>query len=268
MAGDDARDQTAATPARSRREPPPFRRLAVRRVEDLTPRLRRIVVGGPELAGFDEPDPASSIRLLLPPRGGTAVVMPTWNGNEFVLPGGERAPIRTFTPRHLDPDALELTVDVVVHEGGAASDWATAATPGAETAVSGPGRGYDVEAGAADYLLAGDETAVPAISQLLEVIPSATRVLVHVEIADESARLELPHHPNAEISWHLLPDGAEPGAAFVGAVEALAEIPEAVWVAGEAAAVQRVRTHLADVRGRPRSTVTVRGYWKRGRSAT
>ena len=257
-----------ATSMRARREPPPFRRVTVQRVEDLTPRMRRIVLGGPELDGFDEPGPASSVRLLLPPTGEDAIVMPTWNGNEFVLPTGERAPIRTFTPRHLDGDARELTVDIVVHAGGAASDWAAAVVPGAETAVSGPGRGYDVETDVADYLLAGDETALPAIGQLLEVIPREIDVQAHVEIAEEAARLDLPAHPRAEITWHVLPDGDEPGAAIFAAVEGLDEIPEAVWVAGEAAAVQRVRTHLADVRGRPRSTVTVRGYWKHGRSAT
>lgn len=265
MASDD---EEASAAIRTRREPPPFRRVTVQRVDDLTPRMRRIVVGGPELEGFDQPDPASSVRLLLPPRGGTTIVMPTWNGNEFVLPSGERAPIRTFTPRHLDAAACELTVDVVVHDGGAASDWAAAARPGAETAVSGPGRGYAVETGAGGYLLAGDETAIPAISQLLEAIPGRIDVSVHVEIADERARLDLPEHPAAAVNWYVLPEGGEPGDAFVAAIEGLDEIPEAVWVAGEAAAVQRVRTHLAEVRGRPRSTVTVRGYWKKGRSAT
>ena len=35
-----------------RRAPPAFRRLAVRRIDDLTPRMRRFVLGGPELEGF------------------------------------------------------------------------------------------------------------------------------------------------------------------------------------------------------------------------
>jgi NADPH-dependent ferric siderophore reductase len=253
---------------RSRREPPPFRRVAVRRVEQLTPRLRRIVLGGPELAGFEVPEPAASVRLLLPPPGEREIVMPTWSGNEFQLPDGQRAPIRTFTPRVFDTDAHELTIDVVLHDGGAASDWAREAEPGIGTAVSGPGRGYEVDTDATTYLLVGDETALPAIGQLLEVIPHGIEVQVHVEIADDSARLDLPAHPHAEVHWHVATGGAEPGDAFVAAVEGLDEIPDGVWVAGEAAAVQRVRTHLAEVRDRPRSTATVRGYWKKGRSAT
>lgn len=261
-------DDAPPSTFRSRREPPRFRTLEVRRVGDVTPRMRQIVLGGPELEGFDDPGPASSVRLLLPPPGHDTIVLPTWAGNEFVLPDGARAPIRTFTPRRFDAAAGELTIEVVLHEGGAASDWARAATPGAVTAVSGPGRGYDVEHDAGSYLLAGDETALPAIAQLLETIGPDTTVEVHVEIADPSARQELPAHPRLHATWHLAEPGAAPGSAFVAAIEGLDEIAEAVWVAGEAAAVQRVRTHLADVRGRPRSTVTVRGYWKTGSSGT
>ena len=38
-----------------------------------------------------------------------------------------------------------------------------------------------------------------------------------------------------------------------------------VWVAGEAAAVQRIRRHLFEERGLSRAQATVRGYWKHGR---
>ncbi|MBW3546879.1 MAG: siderophore-interacting protein [Actinobacteria bacterium] len=252
----------------ARREPPPFRRVVVRTVEQLTPRMQRIVVGGPELEGFEVPEPAASVRLLLPPPGEDSLVMPEWDGNQFKLPTGERAPIRTFTPRYLDTERLELTLDIVVHEGGVASEWARSAEPGLEAAVSGPGRGYALDAAAPAHLLAGDETAIPAISQLLELLPPGTPLRVHIEIADASARLQLPPHPEAEVTWHELAPGSRPGDALVAAVEAVEEISGAVWVAGEAASVQRIRKHLFDARGLPRSAATVRGYWKMGRSAT
>lgn len=251
----------------TRREPPKFRRVEVRSIEHLSPRLRRFVLGGAELAGLEIDEPAASVRLLLPRRDGE-LEMPTWTGNQFELADGSRAPIRTFTPRYLDTASLELTLDIVVHDGGAASDWADAAQPGDEVAVSGPGRGYEIDTGASGYLLAGDETAIPAISQLLEEMPETIPVEVIIEIADERARLDLPAHPRAAVTWQLLDPGAEPGAALVTAVTGLDEIPPAVWVAGEAASVQKIRKHLFEQRGRSRSDVTVRGYWKKGRSAT
>lgn len=258
-----------AAPGRTtRREPPTFRRVAVRHVEDLTPRMRRIVLGGPELDGFALDLPAASVRLLIPPAGEHELVMPTWAGNQFELPDGRRAPIRTFTPRHHDPDSHALTIDVVRHGTGAASAWVSGAAPGAEAAVSGPGRGYQIDARARSHLLMGDETALPAIAQLLEALDPAIPVAVHVELGAPEGRLALPDHPGARVTWHEPPDGAEPGATLVDAVRALAEVPDGVWVAGEAAAVQRIRTHLFDERGLTRSQATVRGYWKQGRSAT
>lgn len=253
---------------RTRRPPPPFRRVAVRRTSALSPRLRRVVLGGPELDGMEPPEPAASVRLLLPPDDGEAIVMPTWTGNQFELPDGRRAPIRTFTPRHFDPEALELTIDVVLHERGAASDWARDAAPGDEVAVSGPGRGHLVDEAAAGHLLVGDETAIPALGQLLEALPDDVAVEVHVEVADGTARVDLPAHPGAEVTWHELGAGRPPGDAMAAAVEAIDSIPDAVWIAGEAAAVQRLRKHLFEGRGMDRSSVTARGYWKHGRSAT
>ena len=252
----------------ARREPPRFRSVVVRSVEQRSPRMQRIVLGGPELEGFEVAEPAASVRLLLPPPGEDAIVLPEWDGNQFKLPSGKRAPIRTFTPRHVDTERLQLTLDIVVHGGGVASEWARSAEPGTEAAISGPGRGYEIDAAASTFLLAGDETAIPAISQLLERLPPETAVQVHIEILDRRARLQLPSHPKAEVAWHELPRGSRAGDALVAAVEALDENPDAAWVAGEAASVQRIRKHLFDARGMARSAATVRGYWKMGRSAT
>jgi NADPH-dependent ferric siderophore reductase len=253
-----------------RREPPRFRRVEVHRVEQRSPRLLRVTLHGGELSGFTVPDPAASVRLLVPSPGSDELVMPTWNGNEFLLPGGGRPALRTLTPRRVDAGSGALEVEIVVHGGGVLSTWAEAIAEGAQgapAAVSGPGRGYRVDEDAPAFVLAGDETAIPAISQLLEVLPRAAAVDVHVEVADPDARLDLPDHPRASVRWHDLPAGAVPGAALVDAVAAIDLLPDArVWAAGEAAAVQRIRRHLFDERGVPRSHATVRGYWKHGRA--
>lgn len=234
-------------------------------VQALSPRLVRVTLAGPELDGFTVDQPAASVRLLLPSPGSSQLVMPTWDGNEFLLPGGERPAIRTLTPRRLHDDGLD--VDIVLHGGGIASSWAARAEPGDEAAVSGPGRGFDVDPDVRSYLLAGDESAIPAISQLLEAIPDGTSIDVRVEVGDPDARLELPGHPGATVTWHDLDPDARVGDALVAAVES-AEIADGthVWVAGEAAAVQRIRKHLAGDRDLPRSRTTVRGYWKVGRT--
>jgi len=262
---------TTPTP-RLRREPPQFRSVSLVRREPITPRLVRCTFAGDDLAGFPTPDPAASVRVLFPAPGTTELVMPEWNGNEFLMPGSDggtrlRPYLRTFTPRFTRADANELDVDVVLHGGGVASSWVEAAEPGAPAAISGPGRGYAVTSDAPPHLLAGDETAIPAMSQLLEALPASTPVVVHVEINDASARHDLPHHPSAEVHWHELPAGAPHGDTLVAAIEAASiDDDTRVWAAGEAAAMQRIRRHLLESREIPRPRTTIRGYWKHGRA--
>ncbi|GAC1478736.1 MAG: siderophore-interacting protein [Acidimicrobiales bacterium] len=222
---------------------------------------------GPVVAALTVTEPAASVRLLLPTPGLTGLVLPAWDGNEFLLPTGRRPTIRTFTPRRVDPAALELDVDIVVHGPSPASDWARRARPGDEVAVSGPGRGTTIDRHASRFLLAGDETAIPAISQLLEALPPTARVDVRIEIGHADARLVLPDHPAANEMWTVLGAGRPPGDSLVGAVEAAAiEAGSHVWAAGEAAAMQRIRRLLFDERGLSRAQTTIRGYWKHGRA--
>ena len=250
-----------------RREPPAFRRVHLVSVAPLSPWMVRVRLTGSDLEGLEITEPAASVRLLLPSNGARDLVMPTWDGNEFLLPDGTRPVIRTFTPRRFDPVAPTLDLDIVLHDGGPASDWAAGASPGAEAAVSGPGRGFEIDPTTREYVLGGDECAIPAISQLLEELPGSVTVHVHVEVARPDARQALPAHPGATVTWHDLEPGDRHGSALVAAVEQASIGPDAhVWVAGEAAAVQRARKHLFDVRDVPRARATVRGYWKHGRA--
>ncbi|HEY3721872.1 MAG TPA: siderophore-interacting protein [Acidimicrobiia bacterium] len=250
---------------RIRREPPVFRPARVAAVEPRSPWMVQVTIAGPALEGLGVDEPAASVRLLLPSPGTEDLVVPEWNGNEFLLPDGSRPAIRTLTPSRKRADARELVVSVVLHDAGVASAWA--ADPlGAEVALSGPGRGYAVDPDASDLLLAGDESAIPAIEQLLEVLPAPASVQVHVEVAHPDARLPLDERPGRTITWHDLPPGGEPGDTLVHAARGARIDPTTwVWAAGEAAAMQRIRKHLFDECELPRPQAVVRGYWKRGR---
>ena len=232
----------------------------------LTPRMARVTVAGPELEGFELTEPAASVRLLIPTSGTTELVMPEWTGNEFRLPNGDRPILRTFTPRRLHPDRPALDIDIVLHPGGATAGWAVEAKPGDPAAVAGPGRGYRVDPGAPAFFLAGDETAIPAIAQLLEEIPADIPVRAVIEIAHPEARLDLPEHPSARVAWRERDADRAPGAALVDAVRA-ADLggDTKVWVAGEAGSLFHIRRNLLEERALPRGNVTVRGYWKHGR---
>ncbi|HZQ83471.1 MAG TPA: siderophore-interacting protein [Acidimicrobiales bacterium] len=241
---------------RTRRPPPPLQLVTVADVVRVNPRLVRIVFTG-DLAHYEGVAPAASLRLLV---GGPGEPhLPEWNGNEYLLTDGTRPPIRTLTP--LRPTGRTLEVEIVDHGRGAVSSWAAdAAAPGQWAALSGPGRGYEVP-DAPDFLIAGDESAVPAIGQLLESLPPRAQTSVHVEAAEPAARVALAR----DAEWHF--GASTPGEAIVDAARSAAIGPSTrVWVAGEAAAVQRVRRHLFEERGIARPMTWVRGYWKHGRA--
>ena len=46
--------------------------------------------------------------------------------------------MRSFTLRRFDPEALELDIEIVAHEGHASS-WARSVAPGARVGITGPG---------------------------------------------------------------------------------------------------------------------------------
>ena len=116
-------------------------------------------------------------------------------------------------------------------------------------------------------MLLGDETAIPAIEQLLGVIPASMAVDVHLEIEHPDARLALPDHPAATVVWHHAVDIEPPGTSLRRAIAGtIVTGGTRIWAAGEAASMQAIRKHLFDERATPRSHTTIRGYWKVPRS--
>lgn len=245
-----------------RREPPPLIAVTVAARIERSPRLLRLTFEGPAIHLLAA-EPAASVRLLVPTPGTDELVIPTWNGNEFLLPGAIRPSLRTFTPLGSDPTADRLDLEIVRHPGGAVSEWAEACGPGSPAALSGPGRGYEIDLDASTFHLLGDETAMPAIAQLLETLPLSATVDIHLEVDTDAAIVALPEHPGATVTWHPREPDARPSARLVAAAANLDEIDAStqVWAAGEAAAMQAIRKKLKE-RGVPRAQATIRGYWK------
>lgn len=268
---------------RARREPPPFRHATVVAVEPRSDRLVRLTLAGPDLRDLDIGLPAASVRVLVPRPdervgtaagagsgpGAAAVTLPTWDGNEFLFADGRRPPIRTLTPVRLDPEAGALDVEVVLHGAGPLSTWVAGGPLGDPTAVSGTGRGYTIDPSAPAFVLAGDESALPAIGVLVDALAAAAPTIpvrVIVEAVDPTVTVDLPSHAGTDVRWVGLGEHDRPGDALGRAIESLDLEPGTrLWVAGEAAGVHRIRGHLFEERGLPRSQAVVRGYWKVGR---
>lgn len=177
------------------------RRLQVLRVVDITPRMRRITLGGPELAGFVSLGSDDHIKLLFPQNAAeqAALESPTFS----IKGDGPQPAMRDYTPRRFDLDTGELDIDFVLHGDGPASTWAEQAQVGQHLHIGGP-RGSMIVPDIFDsYLLIGDETALPAIGRRLEELPAGRKVLAVIEIADAAEQQTLESAADVEIIWVL-----------------------------------------------------------------
>ena len=170
------------------------RRLDVLRVTNLTPRMRRITLGGAELAGFASVGSDDHIKLLF-------ACTPEEQQAIDARDGGARPTMREYTPRRIDLANLELDIDFVLHGDGPASTWAAQAAPGQTLDIAGPRASMVVPDIFDSYLLIGDETAIPAIARRLEELPAGRQVLAVIQIEDEQERQALASKAQVEVIW-------------------------------------------------------------------
>ena len=242
-----------------------FRPLQVLRTEELTPSMRRVVVGGPALEGFDSPAPDDHVKLFFPNAAGEFVV-PTMTEHGPRYPEGqEPSPARDYTPRWWDLEAGELAIDFVLHGDGVASRWASNAKPGDAIAVGGP-RGSHITADDFDtYVLIGDETALPAIARWLEQLPEGARAQVYVEVPSAEDRQELPEDERIAVSWLERNWFDAATSTLLEDVFTDFEEPEGdtfYWIAAESRRARMMRKYLEGHLGVPKEWIRSKGYWK------
>ncbi len=235
------------------------RRLQVLRVVDLTPRMRRITLGGPELAGIISLGTDDHVKLLFPQNAEQTAALET-----MVLGGKNEGPMpemRDYTPRRYDLETLELDIDFVLHGDGPASTWAEQATPGQFLHIGGP-RGSMIVPDIFDsYLLIGDETALPAIARRLESLAANRKALVVIEVANGAEQQLLESAAQVNVIWVLRDGGTDN---LLTTVKQL-QVPKGnlyAWVATETKVSRQIRRVLLDEHGLDEKLVKAVGYWR------
>ena len=236
------------------------RRLEVLRVVDLTPRMRRITLGGPELAGFISLGTDDHVKLLFPQNAEQAAALET-----LVLGAGKSdvpmPEMRDYTPRRYDLDKLELDIDFVLHGDGPASTWAEQAKPGQFLHIGGP-RGSMIVPDIFDsYLLIGDETALPAIARRLEGLAANRKALVVIEVENGAEQQVLESAAQVNVIWVLREGGKDN---LLTTVKQL-QVPKGnlyAWVATETKVSRQIRRVLLDEHGLDEKFVKAVGYWR------
>ena len=207
------------------------------RREQLSSHFVRLVLGGPGLADFASTGiPDEWVALTIPGQFQT----------------------RYYTVRSWD--GAELTLDIVVHEHGLVTEWASTDCVGEEVTVSEPKGSFTMPADAAWLLLVGDLTALPAVARIMETSRCPSR------------RGSRP--PTSRFGGTSIADGTSPGRRRRPAWRPRPrEIVTSIdwpagsgyfWMAGESAQMRAIRKHLMRERQLPTSAYDVMGYWRGG----
>jgi len=239
----------------------------VTRVEQLTPHMIRVVVGGEGLRAVECGTYTDHYVKVLFGRPGVIYPEPFDMGAiRAAMPRESWPMVRTYTVRKWLPEVPEMWIDFVVHgDEGVAGPWARAARPGDVIRFMGPGGGYAPDADADWHLIAGDESALPAIAATLEGMPAGAAVKAYLEVADADEEHKLETAADAEIVW--LHRGDRPvGEALIEAVRgcAIAEGRMQAFVHGEANFVKNLRAYLRKELAVPMDQLSISGYWRRG----
>jgi NADPH-dependent ferric siderophore reductase len=294
-------------------------RVTVDAVDRPSPSFVRISFGGPALADLGTPGRVldQRIKLIFPAASGELPDLSDagseWYQAWLAIPEESRGSMRTYSIRELAVGEAGTTttvvVDFVLHldpeSSGPASQWAAGARPGDALLLLGPRRGR-VDGGGIEYspgsartvLLAGDETAAPAIARILEDADRDLRGTAFIEVPHADDILPIAAPPGVDVRW-LPRTGRDHGAALLPAVleyvgaesaPALADaesddllwetptysglgegLPDPrdpadnyFWIAGESGVVTTLRRHLVNELGVDRAQVAFMGYWRKG----
>ncbi|RAZ34324.1 siderophore-interacting protein [Microbacterium sp. SMR1] len=267
--------------------------VEVAAVARLSPGFIRITLRGEALANFAPWGLDQRIKIVLPmsgrPHPGLAefglLDEPTphpsdWYARWKALDEDDRNVLRTYTPSAIRVAQREIDVDFFLHEPiGPASAWALAARPGDPLVITGPDvrmgwTGYGIHwtpGEASRFLLVGDETAFPALRNIVDSLPEEAQPHVIVGVADAADDLvtdalagralvtRVEHRAGDDRLTLAVRSWAEKHGAT-----AAADPGFAVWLAGESGVVTGIRRLITTEVGIPKERISFLGYWRHG----
>lgn len=257
-------NELKSIPRRSDKKPkPPLKCAEVISSTRITPNMQRVVLGGPDVAGFTPDRAGANLKICVP--------SPDLSKDEFreVL-ADSRAPklLRTFTVQSSDPIAGTLTIDFALHEpvGHApAGDWARSAKPGDLLGYRGPSDKKLTHFEAETYILVADMTALPAMAAILADMPrdAIGQAFLEITHADDAQTFDAPE--GIKINWLVHPD---PSKSSKQAIDAVKELPILdtcqVAVIGEHAVVATLKDYFISEIGLDPEKNYISPYWKIG----
>ncbi|CAM3805914.1 siderophore-interacting protein [Parendozoicomonas haliclonae] len=238
-----------------------FLKLTVESTTLLTPNMQRIVLSGTSLAEFPQPCESGYIKLLFLPDG-----RPVADEASLAALNGQRPVMRTYTIRTFDANKLTITVDFALHgkdgHSGPASRWASSCEAGDTICIAGPGPVKLIHPEAEWFFLAGDITALPAISCNLEQLPQDAKGVAIIEVPDLADQQNLQAPAGIDIIWVT----SQQALLDAALAQSWPEADVAAWCACEFSAMRQIRQFLKTDKQLPREKLYISSYWKQGSS--
>ncbi|MBG0717225.1 siderophore-interacting protein [Microbacterium sp. 2C] len=257
-------------------EPITLRELTVVDTFDISASMRRIVIGGPQLDGFRTDDHElpplvtsgfdDEIKVFFPDPLTGELHLPIQRDRVIEWPRDPRPVARTYTVRAFDADRQRLELDFVLHGTGVASTWARTCEAGDRIHIAGPKMSLLHPADTDWLLIAGDDTAIPAIARWLEEVPDDLPAEVFIEVGGTADEQAIETGAHVTVTW------VHRGPVPAGTTTHLADAVQAVrwrdgrpfaWVAGETLAIKPIRRWLREEKALAPERVEVTGYWRR-----
>lgn len=244
-------------------------------VEQLSPSLIRVIL---KIAGGERLIPSGHcdecVRLALRPDANTPVTLPVlMDDGKWGRPdGSQHCPNRPYTIRRWDAQSCEMTIDIVVHEGGVAAGWALEAKIGDVVGICNPEGRLSIPKQSDWILMLTDITGLPAVGRVLEELPEGFQAIVHVEIPLDEDRQEIVSKANVSIHWHVCHGLKEsrPGHTELPRIaRSITHLPDGegyIYIAGEARAVSDCRKYFRDELCFDKKRIDAIGYWIEGQA--
>ena len=242
------------------------RLLTVKKVVQVSPRMKRITLTGKELSDFVSSSPDDHVKAFFPQPGEKLPVLPKITATGPVYPEGYKPIMRDYTPVRFDNQACELDLEFYLHESGPGTEWALQAQEGQALGIAGPRGSFVVPYKFDWYLMIGDETAIPSIHRRLQELPANAKALAIIEVEDISEERVLSTLANTEVIW-VHRKGHAPGTAdlFKKAILAHA-FPYGdyfTWIATEGQTSKELTELLETVKGANTRWIKATAYWKK-----
>jgi len=241
--------------------------LRVLNTEKITPRVQRIHFYCEDIEQYNHSEKLH-IRLILPPEKVAAKDWLNTPANTKLKKLTDNYCIKRYTIRQIDTQQQRITIDFVLHTASIfcpGADWAAHASEGFTIGMIGPGVS-DIKT--ADwYVLAGDETALPAIGRTLESLDHNATGEIFIEVHNKDEKQNLLHPDTLNIHW-LYRNGidAKNSLLLYNAIEQLKLKPEAcnpfIWVAGEVGVCNKIRTMAKRKFTLDKKRVQIAGHWQ------